>query len=45
MGIVLTIEGEKSKCLLEIDILRNRSQIKKGVLRGHFLGFGCPNDA
>ena len=28
--------------MLEIDILRNSSQKKLGVLRGAFEGFGCP---
>ena len=28
--------------MLEINILRNSSQIFLGVLRGAFLGFGCP---
>ena len=28
--------------MLEIDILRNASQISLGVLRGAFQGFGCP---
>ena len=30
---------------LEIEILRNYFQKNLGVLRGDFLGFGCPNDA
>ena len=28
--------------MLEIDVLRNSSQKVLGVLRGAFLGFGCP---
>ena len=36
------MEMKKIKYMLEIDILRNSSQIFLGVLRGAFSGFGCP---
>ena len=35
-------EMKKSNYMLEIDILRNSSPRKVGVLRGAFEGFGCP---
>ena len=36
------MEMEKFNYMLEIDILRNSSQIILGVLTGAFQGFGCP---
>ena len=36
------MEMEKINYMLEIDILRNTSLNFLGVLRGAFLGFGCP---
>ena len=35
-------EDEKFNYMFEIDILENSSQNFLGVLRGAFLGFGCP---
>ena len=35
---------EKINYMLDIDILRNSSQKNLDILRGEFLGFGCPND-
>ena len=40
MGIILS--WKNCNYMLEIDILRNDSQKYLGVLRGDFLGFGCP---
>ena len=36
------MEMNKFNYMLETDILRNSSQNILGVLRGAFLGFGCP---
>ena len=36
------MEMKKFNYMLEIDILRNSSQIFLGVLRVAFLGLGCP---
>ena len=36
------MEMKKFIYMLEIDILRNSSQNFLGILRGAFLGFGCP---
>ena len=36
------MEMNKFDYMLEIDILRNSSNFFWGVLRGAFLGFGCP---
>ena len=36
------MEMMKLNCMLEIDILRNSSPKKVGVLRGAFEGFGRP---
>ena len=36
------MEMKKFNHMLEMDILRNSSQNILGVLRGAFLGFGCP---
>ena len=36
------MEMIKFNYMLEIDILRNSSPRKVGVLRGAFEGFGCP---
>ena len=36
------MERKKFNYILEFDILRNSSQSFLGVLRGAFLGFGCP---
>ena len=36
------MEMKKFNYTLEINILRNSSQIFLGVLRGVFQGFGCP---
>ena len=36
------MEMIKFNYMLEIDILRNSSPRKMGVLRGAFEGFGCP---
>ena len=36
------MEMKKINCMLEIDILGNSPRIILGVLRGAFLGFGCP---
>ena len=40
MGIILS--WKNYNYMLEIDILRNDSQKYLCVLRGDFLGFGCP---
>ena len=40
MGIILS--WKNYNYMLEIDILRSDSQKYLGVLRGDFLGFGCP---
>ena len=37
------MERKKINYILEFDILRNSTQSFLGVLRGAFLGFGCPN--
>ena len=36
------MEMKKFNYMVEIDVLRNSSQIFLGVLRGAFKGFGCP---
>ena len=36
------MEMRKFNHMLEVDILRNSSQIFLGVLSGVFQGFGCP---
>ena len=46
-GILIECQGNymemiKFNYMLEIDILRNSSPRKVGVLRGAFEGFGCP---
>ena len=38
------MEMIKFNYMVEIDILRNSSPEKVGVLRGAFEGFGCPKD-
>ena len=39
------IELKMFNYMLEIDILRNSSQMFGGVLKGDFGGYGHPNDA